>query len=322
MSTNTKRVSILYFSGTGNTLRVISKIQKNLSLSSIDCQLFPLSNSFLSNPQSIEDDLVYKIKSSQVIAFSYPIYGFNAPHMVNKIIKKLLKFPELKNKNFFIIKTSGEPYTFNNSSSSRIKRYIKKAKGNLFFEAHILMPYNILFRYKDYLAKQLDLASDKYCLYVAEKVKKAFQEGFREKEIIKPNLLSFLGSSVCRLVYLSPILGVCFFVSKKKCINCNKCIRNCPKSNIYRNRRGKIKFKFRCMYCMRCIQNCPTNAINMDLFNVWRVNGKYNFESFRKDDSLDKDFVNDKTKGYYRIFKKYFKKVDSLSEKLDIQNKK
>lgn len=46
-----------------------------------------------------------------------------------------------------------------------------------------------------------------------------------------------------------------------KCVQCKKCIDNCPTNNITLQD-GKIKFHNRCMFCLACIHGCPVHAIS------------------------------------------------------------
>ena len=62
------------------------------------------------------------------------------------------------------------------------------------------------------------------------------------------------------------------------------CIKNCPMNNIFKNKKGKIKFKHNCMMCMRCSFFCPKDAINIGFLQWWgwKVNGAYDFKNILK----------------------------------------
>lgn len=51
-------------------------------------------------------------------------------------------------------------------------------------------------------------------------------------------------------------------VDEDQCVNCGKCIRFCPKSNIS-EQDGRIVFGDDCMACMRCYHLCPKHAVNV-----------------------------------------------------------
>ena len=44
------------------------------------------------------------------------------------------------------------------------------------------------------------------------------------------------------------------------CINCERCLNNCPVSN-FKYRDQKIKTKGICILCLRCYNFCPVSAI-------------------------------------------------------------
>ena len=48
-----------------------------------------------------------------------------------------------------------------------------------------------------------------------------------------------------------------------KCINCNKCIRNCPMNVDMLDDSRKRKNGTECILCTRCINDCPKNALSL-----------------------------------------------------------
>ena len=48
----------------------------------------------------------------------------------------------------------------------------------------------------------------------------------------------------------------------------------------------------------------------MGLLNGLRVNGAYGYERLAGDESISGNYVNDKTKGYYKKFNKYYNEID------------
>ncbi|MGN1104686.1 MAG: 4Fe-4S binding protein, partial [Candidatus Coproplasma sp.] len=98
-------------------------------------------------------------------------------------------------------------------------------------------------------------------------------------------------------------------VNKSKCIDCGLCASKCPAQNITK-KGDKYHFGGHCTLCCRCTMNCPKDAISMGLLNGLRVNGAYSFEKLASDESVSGNYVNDKTKGYYKKFNKYYNKID------------
>lgn len=292
-----KKAIIYCFSGTGNTKRVSDMVAAELTNDGVETEVFKVTReSYLKKafPNPNEYDL---------IGIAYPIYGFNAPLLVNKFVKSLNASE--RNQKAFIIKTSGEPFGFNNSSSQAIKRYLKRKKYDLVYERHYLMPYNIMFRYNDGLVKQMYLYAEQLAKVSAAKITGG------SKEVIHGNPMSLFANFVCKLVWLGgPICGITYHADNEKCIHCNKCVNNCPTKNIKICKNGKIKFGGHCMMCCCCSMNCPTDAISMGIMNGWKVNKPYPFEKVAKDESVSANFINPQTKGYFKKFNKYYAKTD------------
>lgn len=292
--------AIIYcFSGTGNTLKVANFIKDNLEKLDISTDVFSI------------DYESYKAKSYpspnnyDKVGIAYPIYGFNAPYLVNRFVKFLEKAK--KSQKVFIIKTSGEPFKMNNLSSGIMKRHLKHKGYDVFYEKHYLMPYNIMFRYPDGLVKQMYETSEKYSCISANRIKN------EERELLKGNVGAVIMGFICKLVWPGgPIIGRTFRPIKKKCTKCSLCIKRCPMKNISVNKKnGFPKFGGHCAICMRCVMNCPANAINAGIMNEWKVNPKYPFEEILKNEEICDNFVNEDTKGYFKLFLKYFKRMNN-----------
>jgi hypothetical protein len=63
---------------------------------------------------------------------------------------------------------------------------------------------------------------------------------------------------------------------------------------------------------MRCSIFCPADAINIGILNGWRVNGGFRFEELEKDKTVDGNFINEKSRGLYRMYAPYFRELERL----------
>ncbi len=288
---------IIYcFSGTGNTDRVCRMILSELSAYGYEGDIFPITYS--AYKQKVFPDP----NGYDIVGVAYPGHAFNAPHLFNKFIKLLPKAQ--MGQRAFIIKTSGEPFSVNNSSSNAVKRYLKRKGYDLTYEKHYLMPYNIMFRYPQGLAKQMYLYAQVMAKSSAQKIVQGERESLR---ITASSLvMCFLGKIEWFGAWFN---GLFYRVNKKKCINCGMCAKNCPSQNIT-EKEGKYRFGGRCILCCRCTMNCPKDAISMGLLNGLRVNGAYKFEKLEKDSTVSGNYVNSGTVGYYKNFNKYYDKID------------
>ena len=283
------KILLYYFSGTGNTKLCASFLKEHFRKLNNEVVAVEITSEL-----NIIDPSLY-----DVVGFGYPIHAFNPPEIFVKYIKKLPKLKEKKKMFFF--KVSGEPFSFNNSSSYKSYRILKKKGFELINEKHFLMPYNIMFKYPDGLQKQMYLYLSPLCKAYAMDI----VEGKDRK--VKYHLPSKIISFILRIEWLAPKINSLFFHSKKDlCTKCNKCINNCPMNALYINKKGVIKSTSQCALCMRCSLNCPVNAIHMGILNPWVVNGGFHYKELSENTSIKGDYVNYNTKGYFKNFRKYY----------------
>jgi len=238
-----------------------------------------------------------------IIGLAYPGHAFNAPQLFNRFVKLLPK--AARGQRAFIVKSSGEPFSPNNSSSAAVKRCLKRKGYDFFYEKHYLMPYNIMFRYPDSLAKQMYLYSQAMAKSSAKKI--AEGEGESLHATFGSVIMCFLGKIEWFGAWFN---GLFYRVNKKKCIGCNMCVNCCPAQNISVREGGGLRFGAHCTMCCRCTMNCPADAISMGFLNGFRVNSPYDFKKFVADDGLSANYVNAETVGYYKHFLKYYDKID------------
>lgn len=300
-----KKVILYYFSGTGNTRLCAYHIAEHFKSLGWDVTLFEY---FYNKINNIIDPSDYDL-----IGFGYPIHAFNPP----EVFYKFLKLLPICNKKYFIFKTSGEPFALNSASSYKSYRLLKRKKYEYIMEHHFIMPYNIMFRYKDEVVKQQYMYLDPLCNMLVKRLANG--------EIDKPhfNLFYIFVSFILRIEWLAPKINAPFCKIKPYlCNECKICLNSCPTHAIYINKNGQIKFNKNCSLCMRCVMNCPTNAIEFGIMDTWKVTPKYDFEKIKKDFTVPDYYINANTKGYFKLFYKYFKKQDELLKKYNIKIEK
>ncbi len=297
--------AILYvFSGTGHTLIATKQVAAGLIARGFEVDVYRIrrENSDVPNPNDYD-----------IVGIGYPIHAFNAPQIVCRFVKKL---PKVEKKNLFFYKTSGEPFALNSSSSVYCWRRLKRKGYKLVMDVHMLMPYNIMFRYKDELAKQMYLYTCAMSEMIAEKISK------QDYDKVKYKFGYTIVTSLLRLQWFGAwVNGPLIFAKKKICNKCGLCVKQCPAGNITMTEKG-VKFHGKCTMCMCCAFHCPKDAIRPGFLNPWRVNGAYPFEKLVNNKEIASDYVRDDTKGYFKLFRKYFHKVDDQLAKYGIEIKK
>lgn len=287
-----KTAVIYVFSGTGNTLLTANMLRSHLEARGVKALVCRVRAGGSPPPPGDYD----------FIGFGYPVYAYNLPELFYRFVQGL---PQGEDKKAFIFKTSGEPFSMNNVSSYKLVKCLKAKGYDVALEQHVLMPYNILFRYPDSLVKQMYLYSDAMCDMLAMRLLGGERDAFRFRKF--QIFLSWL----LRIQWPGARLnGRLYSVNKRKCVHCMRCVKHCPAGNISL-KGGGMKFGPHCVMCMGCAMVCPANAISIGLLRPLKVNGLYDFDRIAGDHNITADFINAHTKGYFRLFRKFFKKADA-----------
>lgn len=292
------RKAILYvFSGTGNTKLAAEEFSKNFEKYDIETTIYMISSKFEEVPDPSEYD---------IIGFGYPVHAFNAPQLVVNFARKLRS---VSDKYTFIFKSSGEPLKLNNPSSVKLIKILRKKGYDVSLERHIVMPYNMIFRHNDDMAKQLWLLGkslvEVYSEEIASEKKEIIKYPVRKKIHVFPFRIEWYGAK---------FNGKLYKVDMDKCNKCMRCVKTCPMRNIsYED--GKFKFGNECIMCVRCSFNCPKNAISIGLLNKWKVNGSYKLKQLENNPQIKGNFINSDTTGLYKkVYKTY---VDESEQKIE-----
>lgn len=289
-----KCIGLFYFSGTGNTRIIADLIREELQLESIIVETFAIDE-LLKQGKKIDIEKYY------MIGLGHPIYGFGAPRVMERFIDIL---PVVSNKNVFIFKTGADFISVNHNSSGILIRKLQRKGYNVFYDRIICMGSNFYVKYTDEFVKQLYLTA-------VEKVKHMCKEILSGKERIYKN--SILMKSISYVSnfgedkILARLFGKTLKVTKH-CIQCGKCIKNCPTSNIYMEN-NKIRFKWDCTLCMRCIYQCPNNAIMSRGFNFIIFKDGYDIKGIIQNPNNKGEFITKDTKGFMKHFNSYLNDI-------------
>ena len=137
-------ISIIYFSGTGNTEVVASLIEAGLNETN-DVDVYKVEDILLGRVE-------FDIHKYDLVGFGYPIYGFNAPSIIYDFIKR---YKNMNNLNTFIFSTCAGPLYLNDIASFGFKNKLRIRGFSVIYERQFYMPANILTKYDDRLVKQL-----------------------------------------------------------------------------------------------------------------------------------------------------------------------
>ena len=293
------RVILYVFSGTGNTFKVAALYKKFLERTaenSVDIYRVSRKSGPLPDPHGYD-----------LVGIGYPIHGFSAPEPAIKLCKSL---PALENMRTFIFKTSGEGLHLNDCSSQKCIKILQKKGYRVDLERHVVMPYNMIYRHNDAMAKHMWIYAralvDMNCREIVGGVREKVRQPFYKTFYCPP--IRFLEQKFAHLH------GTAFKVDPNKCVKCNRCVNVCPQNNISVVD-GKYKFGHDCVLCMGCSFGCPQDAISVGVFKYWKVNGSYRLNELEKDENLPFPYVPNEARGIYRLYKKYYREADEMLKK-------
>lgn len=256
-----KKAIIYVFSGTGNTQKACDLYKAQFEKNGVETTVFRLAKGFAGLPDPNDYDYV---------GIAYPIHGFNAPSIILDLAKQ---FPKTDKKEYFVLKTSGEPLKTNNISSIKMNTILRRKGYVAKSEYHYVMPYNMIFRHTDTMSVKMLDALKVLAPLDAEEILQG-----KEHKLKKVPFGAFIAWVVRIEQPAMKVNGKFFKVDPDKCIKCGACAKNCPVGNIKIEENGKFSFGNDCLMCTRCSFNCPTDAFNIGMLNGWRVNGRYSFK--------------------------------------------
>lgn len=295
------RCLLIYFTGTFNTRYLTGKLKERLLDEGWFVESYeidPLNNEKLD------------LSTYDIIGLGYPIHGYCAPYAFLRFIRKQ-EFP--RGIPVFVYKNSGETETANDASSKYLRRKLRWDGAKLRNEYHFMMPYNIHFRFDEYLVKEMLVMNGKLMdILVYELTHRiANFKGFK----LWPRLVSAV---VSRPQYIGgDVNSFLYKVDADKCINCDLCIKRCPTKNIYRGEDGTIRFHHNCLMCMRCSLFCPKDAIHIGFLEDWgwKVNGGYDFNKIEKI-KYDHPYITEQTTGFFKCYVRTYKMINERHKEL------
>ncbi len=242
-----KAYQILYFSATGNTYFLATKLSKIL-----ECEIINFND---------------EINCNHLIIMS-SIHAFRVPSFLKKKIKDI--------KYLSIIAVGCNTSKINSAAGNTLIKYAKKKDIEICNYKVLAMPLTIVKKFdleygKKIIQESLNSISD-----IGNNILN------QKKDIIK---IPFSSKVISNVHYIESLFVKLFgleLYANKKCIKCSLCIKNCPKKNI--KMKKKPKFGLNCMLCMKCIYNCPVKAIHPRISKFIEFKDGYNLKEYIEKD--------------------------------------
>jgi NAD-dependent dihydropyrimidine dehydrogenase PreA subunit len=252
------RLTIYYFSGTGNALTASRWIKENAKKKGIKTDLISIDR--------FKKIIVPAAEGKRLLGFCYPTHGFGIPWFMLKFV---FKFPARERCNVFLLNTR---------AGSKIFKWFAPGISGI---AQILPALILLgkgFRIKSLLP--LDMPSNWISVHpgynqatVAAIVARCrvMVDGFCDKAFagrmhFRPNVFVMMPLDIA----LAPVAFMYFmygrfffakvFIASTDCDTCRLCEEKCPTASIIMINKRPF-WKFSCESCMRCINICPRQAI-------------------------------------------------------------
>ncbi len=239
-----KKDTIIYFSGTGNSLQVAKDINSEL----IDFKLCNVSSIIMEEKIKVE---------GKIFGIVFPVFYARLPLILEKVLQKL----EINKDTYvFAIATHGGAPA---EVLTKLRKILKSKDIVLNSGFLMHMPGNNIFSYGASSVKK----QNKIFQMEKKKVKKIVHI-IRERKNYKCELSKIIIDIIIDRVFIKTTDKIVkylnirdkYFWVNNNCNRCRICERICPVNNIQINTDKPI-WKHNCEQCAACIQYCPREAI-------------------------------------------------------------
>jgi ferredoxin len=225
---------LLYFTATGNSLLVASKIGG---------ELISMPNAIRESRHEFSDDKIGLI---------FPVFWVSVPPYVAEFIKKA----KLSSNYIFAVMTYGN---YDGGASHHLMKIAQQCGISFTYVNTIKMVDNYLpgFDIKEQMAAEQKKGIDQ-CLNAIVEDLQASKQYIQKRSAFHTFITNMCAKSPQGRSY-----GLCkTFYEKGECIGCKTCEKVCPLHNVHVFEQGP-GFGENCMGCLACVHNCPQAAIHV-----------------------------------------------------------
>lgn len=239
------KTGIIFFTGTGNSLRTAMKLKEQLERKGDIVELIDISK-----------HKQLTLEKYEKVGIVFPIYCLGIPSIVKSFIK---------NNNFesqkyiFAIANCGSD---SGIAFNQINKLLKKNKQKLKSTLTIRngANNNLFINIPGTSQVLSEKAQEEAYKLATEEIVKISEYIAKQEVSLEPQLklLDFIKSSLAHNIFMSGLKNYPKkFTTTNDCKQCGKCRSNCPVNNI----ENGIKWSSKCEACLRCFTICPNNAI-------------------------------------------------------------
>lgn len=233
-------VSLLYFSGTGNTAWVVERLAQHLTdlgdaVQTLSCEK--------TDPQDAA------IRDCQVLGVAFPVHASWAPRCLRDFLARL---SQTADKPLFVIACAAY---FGGDAAWYAARPLAGKGYAPFLYANVFMPNNLYpVPGPEQVLKVVGKAESKIA-----RIAPLIHAQQRHFEGVHP--LGWLGGYLQRWSF-APLERAAqrYLFADETCTRCGRCAESCPVGNIRLIDEG-VRFLGHCIFCTRCFHHCPRQAI-------------------------------------------------------------
>jgi len=263
------KAQIVYFSGTGGTMRVSKQLAKALTSRDIEVQLMALDK------QEFDYHTASKCEQlADLVILVFAVHAFDAPEPVYDWLSAI---PDGNGQAVAVISVSAGGEVWSNSACRVGCIQLFEQKGyNVFYEKMFVMPSNAFFATEEQLAiRLLQVLPSKVGSCVTE-ILSGVQR--RKRVPITARMMTIISKLEKKVVKKFPKKH---FRVNEKCTGCAWCTRSCPRKNINMIA-SRPSFGAECVMCLRCIYGCPEKAIHTDKYRFFFLKDGYSLDELEK----------------------------------------
>lgn len=253
---------IIFFSGTGNSHYVASKLAKALD----DLNLVELRGELLYDPLN-----KHLMTSGERIIWIFPTYSWGVPPVVKRFMEEI-EIDGADRAIHYMVTTCGDDI---GETAAQWRKIASKRRWKTASAYSVIMP-NTYVLMKGFDVDPIKL-SDRKLAEASAKIEEIAKRisGSIQGDLLIKGAWAKIKSRIINPWFVHFCMSPKPFKSNGRCIGCGKCSRSCPMDNISMEN-DRPKWHDRCALCLRCYHVCPSDAVEYG--NATKGKGQYFLE--------------------------------------------